>query len=297
VDRHGPIDAMLELLPPPGSWAWLRSPTSSPLASPRLSHDRRRGCDRLSRPACSTPTPGSAPRARGLLDKGGGHVSVGRDVGKLLDYIPGVGSQTGKHGEGWIAGALDAIADLGADPLAQLGHLRGEALSAEGPAGRGVLNKIWGGLGVANVEKAFDQYPRFRQAVNQLSTMSNEGDIVRRYGENLAPIAGRLAKAENPSEVMTSSGASPTRTRSAPADFHPLIHTHPVPGRLQRCSGPDRQCAAEDRGQERAPAQLFDPETMSFSSKSFAAFRGGHADSGAGDLPFAAARHEAPGRR
>jgi len=52
---------------------------------------------------------------------------------------------------------------------------------------------------------------------------------------------------------------------------HPLIHTHPVPGRLQRCSGPTGNALQKIVAKSVRLPNVFDPETMSFSSKSFAA--------------------------
>lgn len=288
-DRYGPIDAIAELLPAAGimGLAAFTDVITAGAASPvtTLLAEGATGLEaRLIHPdSWKRTTDGEA-----YLDKGGGHVSPGRDVGKLLDYIPGLNSQTGKHGEGWIAGTIDAIADLRADPLAQLGHLRGQALSLEGAggawraateaekaAGAGAevpvgLGKIWGGLGVRNVEQAYLRYGRFKNAVKDLATISDEGQIVRKYGENLGPIADRLAAADSPSGVMDVfrgvansnemlSGRLPTRSFTR-VPFSAMYNAmaDPTGNALQKVVAKS----------VRLP-NVFTPEDLAFSSKSF----------------------------
>jgi len=292
-DRHGPIDALLELIPAAGIMgvAAATDVLTLGLASPvtTLAAEAATGLEaRLLHPdSWKRTTDGEA-----YLDRSGRHVSIGRDIGKAFNHVPGLGSQVTDSGEGWLSGAMDAIADLAADPLAVAGRLRGGALGIEGAGGyRAVeraavaagehgpawteevpvgLSKVWGGLGVRNIENAYTQYPRFARAVKDIASISNEGDLARRYGENLGPLIPRLAKAETPGEVMDVfrgaantneiiSGRLPTRSFTR-IPFAALYEGMADP----TGNAMNRAVARMARIQN-----VFTPETMNFSSKGF----------------------------
>ncbi len=292
-DRHGPIDALLELLPAAGimTAAAVTDVLTVGLASPVSTLAAEAATGAIARFA----HPDSWERTsdgEAYLDKSGRHVSIGRDMGKAFAHVPGLNTQVTKSGTGWLPGALDAIADLAADPLAVAGRFRGEALGIKGAGGyrpvtRAVgqfgeygpnqivdvpigLSKIWGGLGIRNVENAYVRYPRFRRVVKDLAETTEEGKIIRKYGENLGPLAPRLAKAQTPGEVMDIfrgaagtneiiSGRLPTRS----------LTRIPFAVLYQQAADPQGRYVERQIAKMARLQNVFTPETMKFSSQSF----------------------------
>lgn len=277
-ERHGAIDGLLELLPAAGI-ATVAAATdifTAGLASPVSTLAAEAATGALARVA----HPDSWQRTENgeaYLDAKGHHVSWGRDLAGLAQHVPGIGGGKGEA-HGFLPGVLDAIGDLSLDPLAVAGRVRGEALSIEGAGkGAGVLSKIWGGMKVSNVEQAWNEgkngivgYQRFRNAVVDISKIGNEGDIVRRYGQNLGPIADRLAAADTPEKVVDVfrgvadtgemvSGKLPTRS----------FTRIPMARLYEAAADPTGNILNRTVSKMARLPNVFDPETLSFSTKSF----------------------------
>lgn len=119
-------------------------------------------------------------------------VSFGRDVADAL------GARTGSFHSG-LSGALDAMFDLGLDPMANTGKAYGDVYSQEGA--RGLLGKFFTGTSTATAEDVAraSMLPRVKLAFADIAR-SDAGTIAVRY-PGLAPIALTLEQDSTAAEV------------------------------------------------------------------------------------------------
>ncbi|NNN07810.1 MAG: hypothetical protein HKL85_01285 [Acidimicrobiaceae bacterium] len=96
---------------------------------------------------------------------------------------------------------------FGSDPYGAIGHVIGQARSAEGLGG--ILGAHFGGMAMTSPEdiyRGYAQYPRVRDAINYIAK-SDTGEIVREMpgwfkGKSGSAFASALGKASTPEEVM-----------------------------------------------------------------------------------------------
>lgn len=117
---------------------------------------------------------------------GGGPVSPGRDVARLLGSLTEhVGIHIEQHA-GFdlydaVSAAGDGLFDLATDPLMKAAALRGAAVGEEGL--KGALATRWGGTAMkeANVVKVAEQYPSVRKALTTMAGISDAGEVAAKF--------------------------------------------------------------------------------------------------------------------
>ena len=134
-------------------------------------------------------------------DSTGQLVSPGRDVARLL----GVPSKGAVHGI--VAGGMDGVFDILADPVQRVAGIYGEAKSPLG-------NKLFAGLSATKPGDAISLYERpgwdrsgqlFRTAVDEIANTDSAARIVDRFGNKITDIPGlanELARADTPDRVL-----------------------------------------------------------------------------------------------
>lgn len=163
-------------------------------------------------------------------------VSIGRDVARAI----GVRKGTPFH---VLSGALDGLAMLGMDPLAQVGSMVGAARSAEGA--KGLLALRFAGTapkGAEDVERIVQSYGSVQRAFADIAK-SDAAQIARRY-RPFEGIADRLGAAKSVNEVtdvfrdvaaateLTTTNQLPTLsfTRVPFTKLRRVVEDHPLPG-------------------------------------------------------------------
>ena len=120
-------------------------------------------------------------------------VSFGRDVADAL------GARTGTF-HGTLSGALDAMFDLGLDPVANAGKIYGSVHTVTGAGG--LIGTVFSGTSTATAEDVARAsfLPRIQMAFRDIAN-SDAGTIAVRY-PGLAPIAKTLEADTSPAEVQ-----------------------------------------------------------------------------------------------
>ncbi len=209
-------------------------------------------------------------------------VSFGRDFANVL------GIRGGGTTDKAVSGGLDAIFDLGLDPLANAGKGFAAAHDTEGMGG--VLGKVFQGISLRDpeaIDQAWRTLPAYRRAASQIAEMGPT-DIVKNFGVQWAPIANTLGDAKTATDVhevfhdlavsreMLDADRLPTMslTRTATGAFHDFARNAgesdiPVLGRITNRLANNKVFGIRTWADrlEQLPGKAFDPDAMDFSGK------------------------------